>query len=118
MVQGEVFMKSIQVTVRVFLLMLGLSLLLSACGQEQPPYIPPTAQQNFNQQFPNQPQFQHPQQFQGQGGAQWNGPFSGGQVQWQNGGYVYPQQYAHPQQGGGFVQWNGPYSGGTVQWQR
>lgn len=113
MVQGEVVMKSIQVTVRVFLLMLGMSLLLSACGQEQPPYIPPAPQPNYNNQ-----QFQNPQHFQGQGGAQWNGPYGGGQVQWQNGGYVYPQQYAFPQQGGGFVQWNGPYSGGTVQWQR
>jgi hypothetical protein len=104
-------MKSIQVTVRVFLLMLGVSLLLSACGQEQPPYIPPAPQPNFN------PQFQNPQQFQGQGGAHWNGPYGGGQVQWQNGGYVYPQPYPYPQ-GGGFVQWNGPHSGGTVQWQR
>jgi|GEM_PF-4103061 len=107
-------MKSIQVTVRVFLLMLGMSLLLSACGQEQPPIIPPAQQPAYNnQQYPN-PQ----QQFQGQGGAQWNGPYGGGQVQWQNGGYVYPQNYGYPQQGGGYVQWNGPYSGGTVQWQR
>ncbi len=111
---------------KILLTMIFLACFLVACGQEQylpvPPVQPPVQQ-------PQYPQQQYPQQgygyggtggawgygspysngggYGGSGGVQWQGTFSGGNVQWQN-GYGY---------GAGGVNIQGPRGGNVnVGW--